>query len=197
MESVGEKEWVRSLLPKFEQSLKQHFSSNHNLRVEAGCKLTYAHEILKYNEHGVADSHRAKYETDLLISECEANGDWIPRVVVECKTGGVTTHDALTYSTKASTHKHVHPYLRYGVLVGNLGSSIPGRLIRHGAYFDFMAVWKSQSPSKREWSDIEDILRSEIEASKTLHMLLTENRKRNGMKISVLHRPLRTRESSQ
>ena len=46
--------------------------------------------------------------------------------------GGVTTHDALTYSTKAATHKHVHPYLRYGFLAGGI-QTIPGRLIKHGA----------------------------------------------------------------
>jgi hypothetical protein len=51
------------------------------------------------------------YQTDLLISERLDDGeDWTPRVVVEFKLGSVTTHDALTYSAKAATHKNVHPY---------------------------------------------------------------------------------------
>jgi hypothetical protein len=41
------------------------------------------------------------------------------RVIVEGKTKGATTHDALTYSDNAATHTRVHPYLRYGMLVGS------------------------------------------------------------------------------
>jgi hypothetical protein len=72
-----------------------------------------------------------------------------PRVV-ECKQG-VTTHDALTSSTKAATHKQVHPYLRYGCRLGGYETALPDRLIRHMAHFDFMLFWESQQPSKREW----------------------------------------------
>jgi hypothetical protein len=50
-----------------------------------------------------------RYQTDLLIAEQQAEaGRWVPRVVVEFKFAGLTTHDALTYS-KAATHKNVHP----------------------------------------------------------------------------------------
>ncbi|GAI54911.1 unnamed protein product, partial [marine sediment metagenome] len=57
---------------------------------------------------------------------------------IEGKINSVTTHGAITYSQKASTHKNVHPYLRYGILLGNRKHyPLPGRLFRHGAYFDF------------------------------------------------------------
>jgi hypothetical protein len=38
----------------------------------------------------------ARYQTDLLVYD-EVNGGehWVPRVVVECKIRGITTHDAL------------------------------------------------------------------------------------------------------
>ncbi len=53
--------------------------------------------------------------------ESRDRGDrWKPRVVVEAKLGKVTTNDAITYSQKASTHRAVHPYLRYGIMLGDL-----------------------------------------------------------------------------
>ena len=105
--------------------------------------------------------------------------------------GGVTTHDALTYSTKASTHKHVHPYLRYGVLIGDFGSALPGRLIRHGAYFDFMMVWGGEEPTREEFSGLVKVLEAEIAASRTLQGLLTDTKSKSRKKFSILHRPLR------
>jgi hypothetical protein len=109
----------------------------------------------------------------------------------------VTTHDALTYSTKAATHKHVHPYLRYGVLIGDFGTSLPGRLIRHGAYFDFMAAWGSEKPTASEWAEIVDVLRDEITASRTLHALLSDSRSKTRKKFRLLHRPLRLQQSDK
>jgi len=97
------------------------------LRVDTGERLTYAFEILQYNSDGSHQTYRSGYETDLLVYDINKAGDWIPRVVVECKSGSVTTHDALTYSTKAFTHKHVHPYLRYGILAPNGFSTIRER----------------------------------------------------------------------
>ena len=141
-----------------------------NICVDSGRRLAYANEILRYEGDKTEQKHVATYETDLLIYDAREN-DRIPRVVVECKKGNVTTHDALTYRAKAATHKHVHPYLRYGILIGDFGSSIPGRLIRHGAYFDLMMVWSGQNPSDKEWSELTSLLKDEIQASRTLHQL--------------------------
>jgi len=160
--------------------------------MEAGRRLTYAHEILKYNLDEPIRTHSAKYETDLLFYDACENSDWIPRVVLECKQGSVTTHDALTYSTKAETHKKVHPFLRYGILVGAWGgTAVPGRLIRHGAYFDFMMVWEFSEPGAGEWRDFVDLIRLEIEASRRMQMLLMESRTRGRQRFRLLHRPLR------
>jgi hypothetical protein len=147
---MTEKEWVQSLHLRLCDALRDCDEGEWTVRVDPGKKLTYAFEILRYGPQGPERPYSASYQTDALIYDTRKNGDWIPRVVVECKTGKVTTHDALTYSTKAATHKHVHPYLRYGVLIGAFGAALPGRLIRHGAYFDFMMVWSSDEPSSEE-----------------------------------------------
>jgi hypothetical protein len=190
-----EREWVRSIQPRLDEALQACGDGEWRVRVDAGKKLTYADEVLRYNSEGPDHRHSAKYETDLLVYDTRENGGWIPRVVLECKTWEITTHDALTYSAKASTHKHVHPYLRYGILIGDFGTALPGRLIRHGAYFDFMTVWSSQEGTSQEWSELIELLKEEVEASRILQSILTETRSRGRKKFRLLHRPLRLKES--
>jgi len=115
-------------------------------------------------------------------------------VVVEFKMGGVNTHDPLTYSAKAATHKHVHPYLRYGFLAGGI-RGIPGRLIKHGAYFDFMASWVSLKPTPDEWSGLIEVLKEEVVASRTIQEILTTTRSASKKRYDILHRPLKLRET--
>ena len=70
-------------------------------------KAAYVTDLsAKVNDEGTSVS---RYETDLLVYDALDQDAWIPRVVIECKLEGVTTHDAITYSRKASTHKQVHP----------------------------------------------------------------------------------------
>lgn len=54
------------------------------------------------------------FQTDLCIFE-RVEDVLLPRVVLEFKTS-VTTHDILTYSTKAEKHKTIYPNLRYGLV---------------------------------------------------------------------------------
>lgn len=187
---MSEREWVQWLQNRLQPALEKCGDKDWRVEVCFGEKLAYAHEIMTYHENGGNVSRAAKYETDVLIYDINSANDWIPRVVLECKVGSVTTHDALTYSTKAATHKHVHPYLRYGILIGAFDTALPGRLIRHGAYFDFMMVWQAEEPSEKEWSGLTDLLADEIEASRTLQTLLTD-RTRSRKRFRLLHRPLR------
>jgi hypothetical protein len=188
---ASEKTWVRSLQRSLGTALAAANKRGWRVQVDAGTKLTYAYEILRYHKEGPDRMHGAKYETDLLIYDTRENGDWIPRVVLECKKGGVTTHDALTYSARAETHKRVHPYVRYGVLVGAFDTAVPGRLIRHGAYFDFMMAWEAAWPTDVEWRGLINVIRKEIAASRALQSLLMESRLRGRSRFCLVHRPLR------
>ena len=119
-----------------------------------GKKVPYSFEILNYKDDKPGDRKYIKYETDLLVYQKIDNEKWKPRIIIEGKTNSVTTHDAITYSQKASTHKNVHPYLRYGILLGNRKHyPLPGRLYRHGAYFDFMLSWKAFETTEEERKD--------------------------------------------
>ncbi|HXD31444.1 MAG TPA: hypothetical protein VN643_10030 [Pyrinomonadaceae bacterium] len=189
---MSEKSWVHELVPRIGYALKKFASPEIGILVSDGSRLAYSCVINEYDKDNKSEPISSKYETDLLICDSFQDGRWIPRVVVECKIGGsVTTHDALTYSSKAATHKQVHPYLRYGFLAGERKHyAIPPRLVKHGAQFDFMATWCAAEPTAKEWKQFCELLKSEIQASRLLQQLLVTNRSLARTKYSVLHRPL-------
>lgn len=75
------------------------------------------------------------FQTDVLIKK-----EHIPLTVIEAKYGGFSTHDVLTYSSKAIKHKEIYPYLRYGFVVGN-SEVIENKFFTHNMGLDFaMAI---------------------------------------------------------
>jgi len=184
-----ENTWVSSFVSELADRIQIAARPGYLLKAEALRKMPYALEVLSYIDSEPHEKHISKYETDLLIYE-QLESEWFPRVVIECKLGSVTTHDALTYSAKAATHKNVHPDLRYGILLGDWKQSpLPARLVRHGAHFDFMAAWQGSRARKDEWNRLIAVLKSEIEASCLLQDMRT-NRKRSKARYSMLHRQL-------
>ena len=188
-EDFGEREWVKTLVPRFQEALATVALPGGQLTVGDGVKLPYTSEIHGYSLDGKSEPRSSRYETDLLISDAAPDGGWIPRIVIECKLGAVTTHDALSYSTKAATHKQVHPYLRYGFLAGKL-PAVPTRLVKHGAYFDFMATWSTVSPDEAAWKVFISMLGEEVRASRALQALLTNRRTVDHKRYHLLRRQL-------
>jgi hypothetical protein len=187
---LNERAWAKSLAARLGGELSGYGKNESAVTVTDGKKLPYKCEIYEYSGDDKQAPDLSNYETDLLISDKWSDGHWVPRVVVECKLA-ITTHDALTYSAKAATHKHVHPYLRYGILVGDMkNQALPGRLVKHGADFDFMLTWKGQDPSGEEWQHFCDLLRQEIEASRELQTMFTTNRSSQRNRYQSLHRKL-------
>ena len=183
---MTEVEWVELMAKRVRPQLARRGKS---LEVRTGLRLAYGYEISTYGDPPV--SRKTEFQTDLAIVEVDANGDWRPRVIVEAKITSVTTHDAITYSTKAAAHRAVHPYLRYGVMLGNQRSSpLPGRLYRHGVQFDFMISFRRFSPTEEELATFIKLLRSEVKASKTLERILYESRRQDRQRYTVLHRRL-------
>lgn len=149
-----------------------------------GKRVAYRHEALEYDGDKVGTPLTKAYQTDLLIHETRGGNLWLPRVVIECKLGNVTTHDALVYGAKAASHRHVQPYLRYGILVGKF-DRIPPRLMQHGAQFDFIAVWNGDQPTAQELESFVRVVRDEVEASRNIESLL-----RDEQKCRLFHRRL-------
>lgn len=107
----------------------------------------------------------AAFQTDLCVFERKDDEIEIPRVVIEFKTA-ITTHDVLTYSTKAGKHKQVYPYLRYGLLISK-AKSIPNRVYTHNEFLDFV-VCAGGVRNNQLHHLFENLLRKEIEVSRTL-----------------------------
>ena len=117
------------------------------------------------------------FEQDVLIFERTPGKDTsiIPRVILEVKLNGVTTHDAIVYSEKARRIRSIYPYLRYGLLLGGM-FTIPGRVLRLGQEFDFIAT-ASEKPPKDEVDWFVKAIKREIKASKDLGDLLSDRKK--------------------
>jgi hypothetical protein len=189
---MTEKTWVHELVPRLANELRGFEPSEIKVAVSDSSKLAYSCVIHEYDENGMNKPESSKYETDLLVYDTLADGRWTPRLVVECKIGGgVSTHDALTYSSKAATHKQVHPYLRYGFLAGEREHhAIPVRLVKHGAYFDFMATWRAAEPTEIEWQEFCGVVKEEVKASRAIQELLKTHRSTARKKYHILHRRL-------
>ena len=156
---------------------------------EVGLKLPYGYEIRSYG--GSDGSETIKYETDLVLVERGPGETWQPRVVIEAKINSINTHDAITYSQKAASHRAIHPYLRYGLMLGNRGRyPLPGRLYRHGQNFDFMISFAAFKPTTEEMKRFVKLLRAEVKASRAMERIVYESRKKGRDHFTVLHRAL-------
>jgi len=188
---MNETDWAESV----QEFMSAQFERSHpTLSVCQGTQLPYASEITLYKNISPLKRKEISYETDLLVIENIDEETWKPRVVIETKFAKVTTHDAITYSEKAFTHKRVHPYLRYGILLGNRKHfPLPGRLFRHGAYFDFMLSWAWETATVQEKQDLLEVLLDEVIASQNLEEILYNSRSSNRKRYVVLHKPLRLR----
>lgn len=187
---ISETEWALEVAKIIDVKLKEQFP-NLKLSAAAEKKLRYANEISEYTSEGVGKIEKMDFQTDILIFQEFPNGTWKPRVVIETKIRGVTTHDAITYSKKAANHKAVHPYLRYGIFIGKI-EHIPGRLFRHGENFDFMVTWADSTPSDEERDGLVEVIKQEVEASILLDEIMYGRRIKNKEypKYTLLHRPL-------
>jgi hypothetical protein len=116
---------------------------------------------------------QSAFQTDISVFEQLDAQTRIPRVVMEFKTR-VTTHDLLTYNTKAVLHKQIYPYLRYG-MVAAAESKVPGRAFVHGGAMDFFVAAGAFTKA-----DIHDqlaaLLEKEIETSRLLEAIAFESR---------------------
>jgi len=129
------------------------------------------------------------FEQDLLIYEdaAESQTSVVPRVIAEVKYGGVTTHDAIVYSSKAESIKRVYPYCRYGMILGDF-RTIPGRVLRHGRHFDFVCALRVPLVES-ELEHLKALLISELASSRQIAALL-----KGKTKVRVFHRGMTARQ---
>ena len=117
------------------------------------------------------------FEQDIMVFDEAADGHTsvVPLIVAEVKFGAVTTHDVIVYAEKADRIRRIYPYLRYGFVLGGI-SHIPGRVLRLGQRFDFIAALSSR-PKPGELIRFCKLMRGEVAASVALTELLFDKRR--------------------
>jgi hypothetical protein len=189
---MNEDTWVESIKEVLMQTLDPMY------RVSTKWRLPYTQEVMTYSEEkntlkpvGGQELH---YETDLMIYE-EVGGLIKPRIIIEAKYNQVSTHDAITYSHKASQHKGVTPYLRYGIMLGNMGAKfLPPRLMRHGSNFVFLISFKGSEATSAEKRVFISLIHSEWAASLQTEKLLSGTRLHGRKRYTALQNPLLLQE---
>jgi hypothetical protein len=125
------------------------------------------------------------FETDVVIF-AKKSGYEVPFIVLEVKER-ITSHDIITYSNKASRHKIVYPYLRYGLVSYGL-DSIPARFFKHNKEIDFFLALGKYSKDKNKLKDIlHELVRNELQTFENLQKILHNTKKSNFYQtISIL-----------
>ncbi len=192
---MTENEWVKVIADRLRKRLpklpKCDLCEPGNLEVEVKLKLPYSCEIVSYEGDSPETPNTVNFQTDLGIKEMREDGHWVPRVIIEAKVNSISTHDAITYSQKAEEHRMIHPYLRYGVMLGNRNDKpLPGRLYRHGREFDFMMSFREFEPTEEEMAAFVDLLAAEVNASRVMEKIIRESRQQDRDHYHVFHRKL-------
>ena len=134
------------------------------LHIDSDGKVTDRANVKGHIKRG-----RGAFETDILIHEKRSDNITIPLVVVELKTK-VRTHDVIVYGVKAERHRSIYPWLRYGMLFGD--KNIPPRFMLHGKAIDFAYAFDGEQPSKKEWSEIAAMIRTQVWVAHTIRDLI-------------------------
>lgn len=131
---MGEMEFVEFLYKKLKKKFKDYTLSKYESLIYKVTVDKDGSNALSYFPVIPENPKRGSYafQTDLLVKK-----DNLPLVVIEAKWNNITSHDVLTYSTKALKHKEVYPYLRYGLIIGGGIKFLPRRFFIHNQGFDF------------------------------------------------------------
>jgi len=159
-----------------------------DLIVERGANLFYQLQVNKKLELNVEDLKNPKrgqsaFQTDICLFE-EIDGVKLPRIAIEFKTN-ISTHDILTYSTKAGKHKGIYPFLRYGMLSSEI-DSIPSRFFLHNEHLDFFIAGKNYKNESVLKNLISELIKKELAISHTLDDIYFEKKKFDFYRTDVI-----------
>jgi len=164
-----------------------------DLVIIKGANLFYELTLNQNLQLSVSDTTNPKrgnsaFQTDICIYE-KINNIEFPRVVIEFKTK-ITTHDIITYSSKAGKHKKIYPGLRYGILADSI-SRIPNRFFIHNENIDFFLAFETYKNDKLLLKKfIKKLIDEEIQTAKTLEKLYHREEKFNYYRTTIILKDL-------
>lgn len=156
------KEVLEMGLEKMGLGNKYSFKENMNLIYKV-----IISENLEYEPNDPKNPKRGRYafQTDITIVENN-----LPLVIIETKYGDFTSHDVLTYSTKALKHKEIYPYIRYGLVVGGK-DRIDNKFFTHNVGFDFAIALREINETDFDETDLgrlNKIIKAQLKSAKRL-----------------------------
>jgi hypothetical protein len=170
--SRADKEAVfcRKLQAVLQNSLKRGYT------VHVGKSLLYKLEVdvsgqLRPKQEDLNSPKRGQYafQTDILIEKTKPA---IPLVAIELKFGVFSTHDIITYSAKATRHKEIYPYLRYGFVVGG-SHALSKKFLTHNLGVDFAMALADLVKDRAEFMKL---VTRQIKCAKMLVEVMRTNR---------------------
>ena len=186
---MKENDWTKEIAEEIEGKLKEQLGEN--ICVSTFVEVPYSYKINGFDSSWSIDKKNcdsSEFQVDLIIYEKD-NNKMIPRVIVESKVESITTHDAITYSHKANLHKAVMPYIRYGIMCGNI-KQLPIRAFKHGTAFDFLFSFSCFDPTTQEMNEFIDMLKKEIAYSQQIQEILNTSMNRNRKKYHMIQKGL-------
>lgn len=109
------------------------------------------------------------------IKEKEREAIIIPRIIIELKYGGVTSHGLITYSQYASDIKSIFPDCKYYLLVMYRKGASINKLQRHATSIDKIAILDdSSSVQKYEKGDFENRIISQANLANRFDNFINE-----------------------
>lgn len=138
------------------------------------------------------------FQTDILVLKSGHS----PRVALELKwssnprkslheaPGGYGTHDVITYSAKATRHKQIYPYLRYGFVLGNQ-AALGQKFFVHNSGFDFALAIRADDGRLRrlDLDRLRALIEKQIECSEAIIQLQSESAPCAEFSIEVVRKP--------
>ena len=172
----------------FEEAAKKAFGKR--LLVKRSSALLYELLLDQNLDVSVKDTKNPKrgysaFQTDICIYELK-NGIEYPRVVIEFKTK-ITSHDIITYSSKAGKHKLIYPGLRYGILASEL-DFIPDRFFVHNENIDFFIAARKYKTNNKLENLIRELVQTEIDVSRTLEAINFGGKKFDYFRTDIVFR---------
>lgn len=147
----SEKQWNLELIDLLESDLKKRFP---NIKLKKGKVLR---DICCLRRNGKYELELGFFDQDIVIYEDEIdlsdlpkvdnikvrnidhdcrNSIWVPRIIIELKYNGVTTHGLITYSSIARDIKTIFPNCKYLFVLRYKKTSSDEKLKRNGLNFD-------------------------------------------------------------
>lgn len=152
----------QNVICKFVEQIKPQIESlGYKIKTQQPLPYTNFCDRIDSNDKGL-DYKKGKksYAVDVLVYRELDNGDKIPLVVIEGKIKGYSTHDVITYSEKARTHKSVFPHIQYGFIVLDAIDQdfMPLRYYLHSG-FDFEEIFPTNEGEADHNNRIESFLK--------------------------------------